>query len=160
MKIHLANFKEDACVQVEHRYDPKKLDLEFVDLIYQTPVCLEGTVEKGHETLTFRGHLKSQVEHICGRCLKPVKDDVDQPFELFYEIKGLEDIETTDDLREILILNHPISFLCRENCQGLCPQCGINRNEQKCHCEESSRPSRLGSLKQVWQKMKEGKRNG
>jgi uncharacterized protein len=122
---------------------------------------LDGTVEKGHETLTFRGHLTSEVEHICGRCLMPVKDAVNQPFELFYEIKGVEDIETLDDLREILILNHPISFVCREDCRGLCPQCGVNLNERSCDCQKKFGESGFSSLKTLWQKMKEGKkRNG
>ncbi len=155
MKIHLAHYKEDACIPVEHQYDPKKLELEFVDLIYEKPLFLSGTIEKGQETLTFRGHLKSQVEHVCGRCLKRIKDDIDQPFELFYEVKGLEDIETTDDLREILILNHGISFLCRENCRGLCPHCGVNLNEKKCQCKENLRSHSFAPLKQLW-KNKEG----
>src|SRR5438309_1375159 len=139
MKIHLPSFKENASVEVHEEYDPKPLDLEFVDLKYRKPLRLEGTVEKGPEALTFRGHLTSEVEKICGRCLKSIDFPIDQPFELFYEIKGLEDIDTTDDLREVLILNHGLSFVCREDCKGLCPHCGINLNEQQCECEKKFR---------------------
>ena len=160
MKIHLPSFKEDVCVEVHQEYDPKQLDLEFVDLKYRKPLWLEGTVEKGHEALTFRGHLTSEVEQICGRCLKPIQSPVDQPFELFYEIKGLEDIETIDDLREVLILNHSLSFVCREDCKGLCPHCGANLNEQPCDCEKKFRESSFSPLKKIWQKMKEEKKNG
>ena len=164
MKIHLPHYKEGVCVEVRHEYDSKGLDLESVDFKYLKSLSLYGTVEKGPETLTFRGHLTSEVEHICGRCLKSVSEPLDQDFELFYEIKGLEDIDTTDDLREALILNRPISFLCRDDCQGLCPQCGSNRNERPCDCEKRSQASPFSPLKRIWQgkkdQKKEDKRNG
>ena len=39
-------------------------------------------------------------------------------------------------LREQVILATPIQSLCRPNCQGLCPRCGINRNEAGCSCAD------------------------
>lgn len=159
MKLHLANLKEGVITRVHQDYDPKLLDLEFVDLKYTGPLSLEGAVEKGPDTLTFRGHLVSQIERICARCLISVKDRVDQPFELFYEIKGREEIETLDDIRELLILDHPIQFVCQEDCCGLCPTCGTNLNESRCHCD-TSQASPFVPLKKIWAKSKKEKRHG
>lgn len=160
MKIHIPHFKEGVLTPVSHQYDPKQLDVEFVDLKYSAPLCLEGTVEKGRDTLAFRGRLTSTVVQTCGRCLITVKKPIDQSFELFYEIKGVEDLETTDDLRELLIIDHPIQFLCRPDCRGLCPSCGVNFNESKCGCDggQSSRP--FLALKKIWPQAKKEKHHG
>src|SRR3989338_4950070 len=112
MRIHLADFPFDTSIDVRNRYDPKELDLEFVDLIYKSPLDLEGTVERGKDSLSFQGRLVSDVEYTCGRCLKTVMKHVDQDFQLYYDVRGLDSVDTTDDLREILMLNHPIAFVC------------------------------------------------
>ena len=160
MLIHLIELKQDEAVEVEHEYDPRKLDLEFVDLKYLDQVRLNGMVEKGADTLSFRGRLKSDVEHLCGRCLKTVKDHVDKPFQLYYDIKDKMVIETTDDLREVLIMDHPITFICQENCRGLCFNCGANLNEGRCQCQSSALNSSksLATLKEVWEKKHGGKK--
>ena len=138
MKILLRRFQEGIPKAVQEVYDPKGLDLEFVDLIYKDQVALNGTVEKFRDTLTFRGHLTTGVEHTCARCLKPVPEPVDHPFNLIYDIRGKEEIDTTEDIREMLILDHPIRFLCSENCKGLCAVCGANLNEGLCTCLRQS----------------------
>ncbi|MBZ4420049.1 DUF177 domain-containing protein [Myxococcus sp. RHSTA-1-4] len=52
-------------------------------------------------------------------------------------------------VREQLLLALPMSAVCREDCQGLCPQCGINRNEAKCNCELKPVDPRLAPLKNI-----------
>jgi uncharacterized protein len=161
MKIILANYKEGVRVPVHEDYDPKKLDLEFVDLKYQKGLALDGTVEKSHDVVLFEGHLTGEIEQICGRCLQAVRGPVDQPFELCYEIKGCEEIDTLDDLREVLIINHPMTFLCKKDCLGICPQCGVNRNETRCQCKEQKKAGNaFGALKNIWLKSKEGRKHG
>ncbi len=49
-------------------------------------------------------------------------------------------------LREQFVLAIPYSPLCREDCKGLCPQCGIDRNTGTCACEKPIDP-RLAALK-------------
>jgi len=134
MKISTRPLREGFPKSVHETYKAKDLDLEFVDLIYMEEIVMEGTVEKFTDTVTFKGQLKSRVEHTCARCLKQVDEKICHPFEMVYEIKGKEEIDTLDDLREALILEHPIRFLCRENCAGLCPHCGADLNNGSCGC--------------------------
>ncbi len=162
MNLRLADYKEGVEVPVRKDYDPGDLDIEFVDLKYSKPLSMEGTVEKGADTLVFRGQLSSEIEHICGRCLIPIRSVLDQPFELYYEIQGKEFVDTTDDLREVLILEHPIIFVCRENCKGLCPQCGVNLNDENCRCVPKPVPVQnvFVQLKHLLEKKQEKKNNG
>lgn len=152
MKLILANFPENQPHPVETDFDPKTLDLEFVDFKYTKPVHLAGEVVKGEDVLAFRGTLSTQVTQMCGRCLETTPAKVTKPFDLFYESKNKTEIETLDDLREILILEHPITFLCKSSCKGLCPRCGINLNTGSCKCELTNPPESLSSWKQAWKK--------
>ena len=152
MKIILADYKEGFPVSVAETYDPKKLDLEFVDLKYAAPLKMSGVIEKAHDTVTFQGKLVSKVENLCGRCLNKVPAKLEKNFELYYETAGREVIETLDDLREILILDHQLAFVCAEKCKGLCPNCGVNRNETKCRCESQTKNNVFGELKNLLKK--------
>lgn len=134
MKILIRSLREGVPRAVQEEYNPKALDLEFVDLAYLENVFLDGTVERLRNTLTLRGHLKSRVERTCARCLKAVEEPIDHPFELVYDISGKEEVNALDDIREILILDHPIRFLCKDVCPGLCPTCGSDLNQGSCLC--------------------------
>jgi uncharacterized protein len=37
-------------------------------------------------------------------------------------------------VREAILLELPLAPLCRPDCRGLCPTCGVDRNEEDCHC--------------------------
>lgn len=134
MKIQVRLLRDGFPKAVHQEYNPKELDLEFVDLTYLESIVMDGTVEKFRDALTFRGHLVSRMEHTCARCLKPVEEKVDHPFEVVYDIQGKEEVDALEDIREILILDHPIRFLCREECPGLCPKCGADLSESPCQC--------------------------
>jgi uncharacterized protein len=157
MKLVLSDFKDDVQTEVHCSYNPKDLDLEFVDLKYTKDLELEGVVEKNDESLSFQGHLVSDIEQICGRCLKAIASHVDQSFELFYDVKGLNHLDATNDIREVLIINHPLAYLCNEACKGLCPYCGINLNEQKCQCKGLTKED---SPFKILERLKEDKKNG
>lgn len=152
MKIILADYKEGVPVSVHETYDPKKLDIEFVDWKYTTPLEMDGVVEKAHDTVKLEGRLTSKVEKLCGRCLKKLDFDLNKEFDLYYETRDKEVIDTTDDLREALILERPISYVCNEACKGLCPNCGVNRNETDCRCESQVKNNVFGELKNLLKK--------
>jgi uncharacterized protein len=55
-------------------------------------------------------------------------------------------------VREYMLLEVPISPLCRPDCKGLCPICGENRNEVTCHHDEEPTDPRLSVLKSLLDK--------
>jgi uncharacterized protein len=52
-------------------------------------------------------------------------------------------------LREQFYLALPMKPLCREDCKGLCPQCGTNLNTGSCECGPALEDPRLAPLKQL-----------
>jgi uncharacterized protein len=116
---------------------------------------------------TFKGHVRVA----CSRCVEPVRLDIDERVRLTFmppedmpaddeaeegvEL-GEEDLDTfpfdgekvdlEPFLREQLVLAVPFAPLCREDCKGLCPQCGVDLNSGTCACEKPVDP-RLAALK-------------
>jgi uncharacterized protein len=64
----------------------------------------------------------------------------------FYELPGLE---LEEILREQVLLQLPMQRVCSEDCKGICPVCGANRNETDCHCETHSADDRWSALKEI-----------
>ena len=54
-----------------------------------------------------------------------------------YESIGGE-LEVGEDVRAELLLGLPMNPVCRPDCKGLCPVCGVNLNKQTCTCQEGN----------------------
>lgn len=120
------------------------------------------------ETVSVSGHLLARLGLVCGRCLDPFAHKVDQKLELFLlphrEGQDEEDevelserdmvvgyyrdrrIDLGEMVREQFVLAIPMKRLCREDCKGLCPRCGINKNHESCACTAVDTDPRLASL--------------
>jgi uncharacterized protein len=133
---------------------------------------LRSQVERGDdESVHVRGRLAARLGLQCGRCLEPFELPVDQELDLFYlphrpdagADEEEEEVELSDrdmvvafyrggqlDLgqmvREQFFLALPMKRLCRADCAGLCPTCGINRNHARCECPAESVDPRLAPL--------------
>jgi uncharacterized protein len=71
----------------------------------------------------------------CSRCLREFQDKLDKKFTLNFSIDKLETkIDLDPEIRDQIILDYPINPLCRQDCKGLCPKCGIDLNQVQCNC--------------------------
>jgi uncharacterized metal-binding protein YceD (DUF177 family) len=66
-----------------------------------------------------------------------------------------DEIEFGEEVRQEMELQVPFAPLCKEDCKGLCPVCGSNRNERDCGGHEESRNSPFQGLKKLFQQNKE-----
>ena len=105
------------------------------------PVDLELHLESVNEGIVVRGELHVPWEGECRRCLRTVRSTLDTAVFEVFEDKPVEgetsklDIDRIDLeplVRETVLLELPIAPLCREDCAGLCPECGADRNEGDC----------------------------
>lgn len=116
--------------------------------------------------LIVKGKMTASVSSMCSRCLKPITCQVNYDFEeeafptvdvltgasLLTEPESLTiDPFHTLDLTEMLVqytlLSMPIKPLCRPDCTGICPQCGMDLNYGKCFC--NSEPATGQFLKSI-----------
>lgn len=137
MKFILAEFNEGVPSAVEGAYDAKTIEVEFPDFIFTQPVQLKGEVEKEGGTLRFQGVLTTGVKRTCGKCLKEAREQLERKFDWFFETTGIDVVDPIENVRELLIFEHPLVYLCKASCKGLCPHCGIDHNEGTCNCKEN-----------------------
>jgi uncharacterized protein len=60
-----------------------------------------------------------------------------------------EVVDIDELVREQLLLSLPAQVLCREECKGLCPVCGGDRNLTDCKCQEAETDPRWAGLKEI-----------
>ncbi|MFH1799486.1 MAG: DUF177 domain-containing protein [Candidatus Omnitrophota bacterium] len=136
MKFILSEFQEGVPVHVEGSYDAKAIEVEFPDMLYTGPVLLVGEAEKSGGMLRLQGTLTTTVKRICGKCLKEKNETLSFDMDWIFDLSGKDTIDPLENVRELLIVEHPIVHLCKASCRGLCPQCGIDLNEGACNCKK------------------------
>ena len=159
--------------------DPGAVHLEGEEEFSLVGGRLTGRVEKGEDkAVHFRGRLRAPLGLHCGRCLEPFVKELDEDLDLFFMPHGTEpdadeeeqEVELSDrdmvvayydddriDLgemvREQMLLALPLRRLCREDCRGLCPSCGVNRNTGSCECQPTETvDERLAPLRKIFDK--------
>ena len=162
IRINVAEIKKRLVGSKTFAYEltPDELDITDTDLKVTAPIRLEGVVENAGDVILLKADVKTEIERTCGRCLKVFTEPLAaQVVEKFYPA-GAENIENdafiyesdlldiTEPVRESLLLAVPLQSLCREDCRGLCPVCGADRNEGDCGCDTTSVDPRLAALKQ------------
>ena len=131
--------------------DPQVIALE-------QPVIASVTVFKEQTGYVLEGRVSGALHVMCGRCLEPLvhvlkpefrlevtfaspPSDEDRDVELlendFIAATGDEgEVDLQELVMEQILLSLPITFLCGEDCQGLCAECGMNLNRKKCDCRK------------------------
>ena len=86
------------------------------------------------------GEVRTEISGECGRCLAPVSRKVTTgKFQFFVETPaGMEVCDISEEVRTEITLALPMNLLCREDCRGLCPECGADLNVKKCSCKPKS----------------------
>jgi uncharacterized protein len=132
------------------------------------PVDLDVDIFKDKEKFRLEGTVRTELELPCSRCLEPFRFPVDASFEQRFlpasEMIGGHEREMQDEdidisyyrddridlnelLREQFYLALPMKPLCRDDCKGLCAQCGTNLNTGACSCAAGWEDPRLAPLK-------------
>lgn len=154
--------------------DPGKIEFFDPKLRQVSPLRAHGSVELISPVsgeIRTRGHLAVEMEAECDRCLEPVRLPLDEPFEVFamplddrrgpgeeveihepdtaVEFYDGSGIELDNILREEILLKLPMQKICRDDCKGICPQCGRNRNAAACECRPGPVDDRWSALREL-----------
>lgn len=116
-----------------------------------SPVHATGRLSKaGSGRYYWSGRIEGTVAGACRRCLTalsaPVREDVHFIFaetddaeaedpDVFTLPPGAHHVDLRPAIREQWLLSAPSFALCRDDCKGLCPQCGADLNAGECACQ-------------------------
>jgi uncharacterized protein len=154
---------------IERTFEPAAFEPPDEEYRVAGPVTLVVDVQKlGVDVFGVTGRVTARLEVACSRCLDSFEVPVDASFELRYVPQtentgegerevGEDDLTTSfyregmldliDLMREQFVLALPMKPLCREDCRGLCPECGTNLNKGQCDCTPRWEDPRLAALK-------------
>lgn len=128
------------------------------------PLQVRIELQQAGPDVVVRGSLTGEFEQECRRCLAPVVTGVEEAVGLLYRagtepgadepadvlaLPRTAELDLTDPLREHVMLAVPRYVYCREECKGLCPDCGANLNEAVCGCESVEVDDRWAPLRQL-----------
>lgn len=134
-----------------------------------------GTIVKTGSRLLLEARVICRLSVECNRCLEQFDMPVDTSFNLVFH-RGRadqmpEDVEEDDFIllsdteenrfdifprvREAILLELPIKYLCSEDCMGLCARCGANLNVQGCSCGSEDTDPRWAPLRDLMNEEKD-----
>ena len=113
----------------------------------------------------MKGMITTTIHGICDRCANPFDREIHFPIDVIlvtelaneenedewvFPLEG-DSADLDDIVRTVFVLNLDSKLLCKEDCKGLCHQCGKNLNEGPCNCQKELDP-RFAALKQLLEK--------
>lgn len=159
MKIPFSDLKK-GFENKHYKFSAKDLKLNSIFFSHDIIDFYLSVISKNDE-FQIDGILHSKLLEKCDRCLDgfinnckfPLKvllsnrKNSDNHFDVipFNQLK--EFFNFRDIIREIMIIERPFKTLCKNDCNGLCKECGKNLNKTQCKCESKS-------LNSPWEKLK------
>lgn len=169
MRIELENL-EGGKGDFAHIYQPEDLNPVDDRISLTEPATITGKVRLAGNEVFVNGHVETRAKVECDRCLQPVEMPVNSDFELEYitgseyesspvaelteaemsvSVFDGEAIDVDEIVKEQIVLAVPTRMLCREDCKGICPECGSDRNTGACSCSTSDIDPRWAALKNL-----------
>lgn len=169
MRIELDKLDETSS-SFAHRYESEEIVLDEEHVRLTKPPEVSGRVSRKGNEVRLRGKITASAEVDCDRCLTTVALPVETDFDVKYlpaadyrssdtaelQEEDLnvsffegETIDVDELVREQVLLALPARALCGDECKGLCPVCGANKNTDSCDCASREIDPRWAGLKAV-----------
>jgi uncharacterized protein len=142
---------------------PADLGIEVLSVAEGSPVEFDLRLEAVMEGVLVTGTARADLTGECARCLEPIGDDVEVDLQ---ELFAYEESDTATDagdddasrlegdlldleplLRDAVVLSLPFQPLCREDCPGLCTECGARLADDPEHQHDEAIDPRWATLR-------------
>lgn len=149
MKLNILPIRELAGSNIPFSYTLSLSDLELYGEYPVEKAEISGVAEHKADLFLLYMSLSYTLKTECARCLKPLEIEKELDIERIM-VDSVENEEELDEeelilieddcvdldriVREAVIFDTEISYLCSEDCKGLCPRCGKDLNEGECDC--------------------------
>ena len=122
-----------------------------------SPVIAELGLDGHAGGVMVTGVVEATVAHTCNRCLSEFEERERVAVAQDFVTEEGADYRVTDDeidagplLRDELLLAMPLAPACREDCKGLCPECGTDLNTRACSGHVSEPVSPFAELRSLF----------
>ena len=156
-----------------------QLEIDQADLSVNIDTAIKGSLTRLGDDFYLNANVRTDVVSSCSRCLVKFSYPIDCSFKSHFvpsdgkyispaevelhssdidtEVYENKKIDLSQSVRDGILLAVPVVCLCKEDCKGICSQCGKNLNHSNCKCiNESFVDPRLEVLKDIKNKFGEG----
>jgi uncharacterized protein len=168
LTVDLGLLQRARRLEINERIGPESPLLAGSEARLAEPLAVQAEVQQAGADVVVRGRMSGVVEVDCRRCLKAVRQTLDEELTLLY-VEGLDPLEAERQeayplpekgrvldlgaaVREHVLLAAPRFALCDAACKGLCPKCGVDLNDTTCACRESMVDERWAALRRLGSK--------
>jgi len=160
MKVQILDIisGKDRSKKIDYTFEMPQFSFEG-DIIKPIGSCeVVGVISSDSDMLIINAKIKADLEMTCSRCLDtfiyPIDIDIEERFTTNSKSQDDEAIVVMDDVLDIteivetsIISTFPIQRVCKDDCKGLCQECGCNLNYNKCSCNKEDVDIRFESLR-------------
>jgi len=141
---------------------PADLGIEVLRVSEGSPVEFELRLEAVMEGVLVTGSASAELVGECARCLEEIHDEVVADFQELFVYEESDTAESAEDedvsrlegdlldleplLRDSVVLTLPFQPLCREDCPGLCIECGARLADDPGHQHDEAIDPRWAAL--------------
>ncbi|MEV6316389.1 YceD family protein [Streptomyces sp. NPDC051776] len=160
---------------------PEDLGIEVIGVPGDAAVELDLRLESVMEGVLVTGTVRAPLKGECVRCLEPLERELEADFQEMFSYPDADDrsreTESGDDaededllfledgmfdlepvLRDAVVLALPLQPVCREDCPGLCPECGARLADDPDHHHDAV-DIRWAALQGLADSLKDGEKD-
>lgn len=169
MTIDVSTILKELGGKIEINGDVKMSDTDFLGEMYHfdEPLKVLGSVSNNGKSLILKADCTGQMTTQCARCMKDINVFVDFKIDENL-VQDNEEVNEDDDVilfsepqididdivMDCFLMNVEGKYLCKEDCQGLCQQCGADLNDGECGCSHDNIDPRWAALVDIMNKDK------
>lgn len=169
MTIDVSSILKEIGGRIDIDCEVNMSDTDFLGEVYHfnEPLKVVGSVSNNGKSLILTAKCDGHMTTQCARCMK----DITVPIEFGMDENLAEDGENISDDEDVIIfddvkididdivmnnflMNVEGKYLCKEDCKGLCQQCGADLNEGDCKCSRDTIDPRWSALIDIMEKDK------
>lgn len=166
LAVDVSKIPDGGTLEIEGDPSLSEIETPTATLPLRAPLSYKIRLSRNKEDFFLFGTVSTVLEYPCARCLESVDLAVSGQVEATYkkppkraveeeiELEDLENViyyealtlDLSERVIEAILVEIPIKVLCKEECKGLCPYCGVDLNqvaEHHCEIEASVSPGRL-----------------
>lgn len=137
-----------------------------LDEHFHSSIEVDAHLDKASHQLYLKTAIRTSASFECDRCLDGFEQQLSIRYTMFYIYDEQESgkfpedevqiinpdtvyLELAEDVRQFVLLSVPLKLLCKEDCKGLCTNCGTNWNHASCDCKRELIDSRWSGLQNL-----------
>ena len=154
--------KKNRKKEISLSFELEPFEFEGEEIRAIEKVDVKGVAISEKDVILIEASIKTKLKLNCSRCLDtfiyPIDIDIEERFTKSKELQEDEELIFVEDdtldiiqiVENCIISTLPIKRLCKEDCKGLCSQCGTNKNIKECQFDDFDVDIRLAKLRELF----------